>query len=635
MLSRVICGYILFDGRGNPILIDADDRYVGRQDIFAGVIEFIYLNMGRIRREMIDRFDLLGFTIYVGFLGDFLLAVISDTRDPRVRFALIDILRNIYELGYSGNLIFSNIVAKERVRRIISGGFSLPSPNIDRVRDLAERMMLCMEEAPRSTELGVDTVYFRIGQVRPKIKTTWRHRKKTRNIDDILEYYLKGMFDNVVKYAPSMFDEGDTPKILYVKASINLMRSGRSTEPPSVERINSVIDMIDDPLAKEYLRLSIGMFIGLDAFQRISTFLKEKREELLSRINSIDETTRIVYSILLADAPIWEIMETILWVFEEKSGLFSTRLLSSIFDKDITTTPPRTIESWRGIYNTINRMFEESTHFKGEVPQHYFYMLQLIALWGLTVDGQTFRQGLELLGEFSLMRRENIERILVMRDVLPAPIVIKTIYMFAIITDMIISILSVEGIEKILKNSWDILRRILVRIIDNRMTYRISMDLYGVIIAGLLGVLSKISLLRGEYIVEIPRLVREVAQKDIEHIWSYNRTVYAQIYLGLCLALANNALMLPTESPRILIELSEATEELIDLLPRSNLMRTITIVKTIEFLTRSTSNECEERTKYLLRKYLEDIPTFFLEYLKRIIHGSLPQELLAHTGNQE
>ena len=261
-MSSLICGFILFDDLGNPLLIDASEDYLSRQDFFTMVIETIYLYRSRILKQKLNTLHIGDHYLYIGFLGGFILVVISNTRNDRLTGAISDVLENIVKTGYEPSLIFSNIVARERIKRIISTSLSMIPLHASRIVELARKIMLHLEYVRNRRSIDIDALLMSREDVEADVIAPKYVHESDVSIDGLLDMYFSGRFEMVVRLAPNIFILGDLPKILYVKALLNLLEREDLWGEYTIGMARSVVENVEDSTARRYLRMTMGLFLS-------------------------------------------------------------------------------------------------------------------------------------------------------------------------------------------------------------------------------------------------------------------------------------------------------------------------------------------------------------------------------------
>ena len=621
MLFQLISGYVLLDLKGNAILIENFNiPHKFCQLIYSDIIETINRNIGSIHFRSISLLKIKNYFIHLRKAGNYILSVISKEDDPRIQLAIETALRKINSLDYTPNQIFSDVVAMRKTKKIINKVLENLPPSAKKLWILADKLLTESHKIERHKKWGINKLHLAQGRIGVE-GLDLPKRKTKETIGDLIAMYMDGKFRDVLIRAPNLFYFGDSPRILYVLAALNLVSLDPKVKAPTLEEIKGVILNIHNPSIKEYLMLLLDSYVRPVSATHMKEILLKNKRKLLGMIENSDAETSCIYSLMIMRAPLRDVLGYLLKKFLEVSILMSTRVLSSIYKMEVAKCSPPKYDVWKKLLAKLYDGFKESIKHGGEIPFHHLFLVQQILLWALFIDELGIRHIARIFKAFIDKEKGYYGRLRTKSRDVPNDLKVENIDVtFNKLLNILIDILSEDESEKLIRAYEDDLLEMLKWLISLRYRRRIRTNIYQTTASSLIGLMSRISMKRGIYIDDIPHIIKEISTYCMDMHANYDLITYAEIYLGMSEAVGYMAMLLPEEERNpILDELCSLMKTFIDMLPEKNYTRSLMTVRTIEFLSVIGSEKSKQEAKNLLKSNRDILSTFFYEYCEKYV----------------
>jgi len=608
----------LLDNKGEILLLESISvEYKNHQEIFTNVINTIRENIDAVKSLDLRIIKLGGYFLYLGTNKDFILAVLSAREDDRFLMAINLALRNI-RLLQNIDKIKSNVTIREKAKKVIFDSLSNTPPSSRVLLKLADDMIEATPTTDRLKNIGVDKLH--LFAVETEIESLRKTSSKEVTMESLIQAFFDGDFSFVVRNAPNIFSKGDLPRIIYAIAALNVNSFDPRVKSPSLGNIKGVVLDIEDPLAREYLLLNIlAYFRPIESHKKVEVLMRNKRR-LLEKIESEDNIEADVYSLLLSDAPLRDVLSFILKKYSGQSNLLRLRIINRIYAIKTRDENPPHISLWIKMLKKFINYFTEATSKGGESAYHQLMILQRILVWGLSIidmDPMSIQKEFE---NFIRYEREYHGRIERKSKFVPNELKANSINITFNVVFRILLDISEDDMNLLIKNNWDIIISLIKWLVALRFKRRIRTDTYQMVVSRLLGLIAKMASERGIYIENVPVLVREMAEYCSAMQTEYDLYTYASVYLGMAESLIYMAKLFPDElRVYFLDELFKALKKFISLLSKRSVLRSIIIIRLLDILSLIENEASQIEGQRIKEKHKEELSFFFREYAEKIM----------------
>lgn len=588
-------------------------------NILSEVLDMIRENIDAIKNLDMKTAKINERYLYFGVNDRFVLAVLSLGEDERLILAINLALKNISAIQ-NINLIDSNVTIKGKAKRVIFHSLSHLPPSSRLLWKLADDIINATTTAKTIKNIGVDKLHLFMGETKSESLKRSSFAKKS-TMDRLVRAFFDGDFKFIVEHAPSVFGEGDLPKIIYAVAALNLNSFDPKVRAPSLEKIKGVVLEIEDSLTREYMLLNIRAYIRpVGESEKIDILLSDKRR-LLEKIENGGSFEAEVYSFLLSDAPLRDVLSFLLQKFSKVSRYLQLRIINKIYTIKIREeTPPHT-SLWLKLLKKFITYSIRASKKNDELAYHQLVILQKILVWGLSSMDMDPEILLEKFRFFIEYEQKYHEKILHRSKRVPNELRTDSINMtFNIIFNILLDTVPNSDAELLIKNYWDVVISLIKWLVALRYKKRIQASIYQIVVSGLIGLVVKMAAKKGVYVENIPFLVREIAEYYGDIHADYDFDTYVHVYLGMVEALTYTAIMFPRDiRTRILNELFNALRELVFILSEKNFLRSIILIRLLEILTLIETEDSKSKRQQVKEDYWENMSPFFRSYAQKIM----------------
>ena len=618
----MILGYLLLDV-GGTLLISREymPLFGDKEILFSGIMTAVSQALKEVVKEYIKHIETERYHLYFRFSKDFIIVIISDVRDDRI-FSLMDnIVTELVETKIDSDDIRFSASIQKKISKIIDEKINRHPPPIATIEKLTNQLIAFIDNISGGEELKIEEISIE----EPK-GFDEREKQRIKTIvgripmEDLIKYYLDGKIADIIRVAPRAFHEGDLVKIIYSKAALMLNSFDPKVQSVPLDYLRSVIQSIDDKIARQYLMLELKSFLFLGDYVNKRKFLLMKQNEILSKVNN-NTLEAEVYSIMVTPTPAPLLLNALFRKYRNKSKFMSTQLFEEKVLLEILTKKPKNFGEWSHrvgeIKNEINKNKDDPFVFS-----HYFHILQFIYVWGLFIDGLELEDYLNIMLEL-LKNTEKYYRQLEGKDIrVPNRIRSVNYYLtYNVILGIILDILDSNDAKKMAGRYKDRIIKAIRWLVYVANRGRIVVDMYYVSIAGLLAALSKAMFALGSFIKNMPYLIKSLISEKLELMWGYNEYHYAHLFMDLLTCIGNTALFLNLEVAKktILLEVAKNMEIIYDIFSDTPLIGGLAALNAIKFYLLSGTEKGKKYAEKLIEKVDKKYPKFFKEISEKIV----------------
>ncbi len=549
----MILGFILLRRGGVPVLVEELVPILTREgrDFLPSIISALHDMLTKVVGERVRWIGLEETQLYLRPGGDYMLALISDVRSERVELVAEDMIRYLEGLGVGPGIAEGKV--RDEVRRALVDIIRRHPPSLAFVRELARRFP---EDGFRGQGMEVGAEYPRPEVLRPGIVDRLRVLvPRGVSVDRLVDLYLEGRFEDVVRRAPACFGTGDDlARALYAKASLMLRSLDPGVGAPELDEVASVVEGIGDPPLREYLRAELRCFYELGTYnERRRVFLENRRYFLESLA---EEGVRgDVLSLVLTPIPCGPALDHLIDRLRGRSEYLEALLYASRLLLNLLTRRPESPEEVEEVAAWVRgRMQGVEAR-----PAKYVYahMLFFVHSWALLCGNVGAGEGRGLLKRLL----EFVERWFdELYEAKRLPNRYKgVIFYFVMNVILRLALLGALEVDEEVLNRYALRALMLLRWVRGLgAANRIEVDMYYVTLSGLLAAASLLFAEMGSYVRGAPRIVADLARDEMEGFWELNEYHYGHYYVDLLETLGNTALALEDGNLRTMILLRAA-----------------------------------------------------------------------------
>ncbi len=613
VLSMLICGYILFDSKGNALLIDSICVPLKLcQTLYRELIGIVHSKIKAILSTSPPIIYLRGYYVYLGEHEGYILAVIADDEDTRIFLGIKNALARIASTGYRPEQVFRETVVMGRIKKIIMHSLSVLLPSTKRLLIIADRILKERSISERHMSLDIPSLHLRQDRI-SGVGLAKEGRKGAIDLESLIMMYMKGDFRSVIDHGLDLFHLGDLPKILFSISAINIMGSETRSQKISAGMIKSVIMEIEDDILRDYLMAVLDSYIIPVSNDTLVALIYKAKRKLLDRIENTNRESSLIYSLVVMDIPIRDVQGYLLRKFLEISELMSTRILSMIYTLEIQVCNPPEFEVWQKYLQKAYDGLKESLNRGGEIPFHRLFIVQMLIIWALYIHGMNAKHIYKLLDKF-ISNEYKYYKILNRKSRhVPNAIKVKNVDLtFNILLAILMDISEHDKVLRLVDHYRDILLATLKWLVLLRFKRSINTILYQTAVSRIIGLLSMMFSIRGIYVEDIPKLVKEHANYCMDMYSNYDNLTYATIYLGMAEALAYMAVLYHEETKREILRcIYDSLKPFVKVIQEESLIKALLLVKMVKILKMIGTNEAIIEAKKLIMEHEEGLSTFF------------------------
>ncbi len=618
----MIIGYMLLDSGGTLIAAKELVEIIkeGKISLFSGAITAIGNVISEVFKSKIRHLELENVHLYTAFGRKITVILVSDIEDDRLLNLTEDIVDKIEEkISDLERMIMDEKLKEELIQEVDRLIFRTP-PSILSINSLA-KMLIAVINLEKAKELGIIEIIPKVYKpsLLKKIKSLFTGKA---SIEELIKYFYKARLSEIVSKAPSLFDDeryGDLAKILYAKAALMLNSFHPLIKAPTLDEIYSIIESINDDIAREYLKAELNSFLILGAYNDRRDLFIKRQFEIFEKLSAKDHLGD-VYSIMITPLPYGALLDYLENKFRNKSDLlYALTLEMKLLLKILTMSRPKASDILPIIGESLNR-FKEAYEKKSLGMYSYFHMFLFSTAGSLLAMDINYEDALEFLRRvmnfFEKYYEEIVEKALYSSNRHRAVNIYFALNIFARL------LLEIDdSYKEKVKDLENYAKEILKWFIGLGKTRRIMIDMYYVGVAGIISALTRFSFETGIVYKELPELILKLANPEMEKFWRFNEYHFAHYYADLLDSIGNLAAFVKIESIKknIMVEAAYGIERIYRLFRDSPMIGDFEIIKAIRLYLLSGTETGYKRARELYEEAKGNLSPFIINVIEKTL----------------
>ncbi|MGQ4891639.1 MAG: hypothetical protein ACP6IP_04020 [Candidatus Njordarchaeia archaeon] len=618
----MILGYLIFDLGGALIYSKnfADISKRSGEGTFANILSGITNLLTEILDSDLRYISFQDYYLYFSIGENFIVTIISDSRDDSIFEYSKEILNEIEGLNLSPDLIQIDQNARKKVEELIDELIIHKAPPLGVIKKIVESIPTLtrdlegdnvpLEEFPRK-ELKVKSAGGLLGVM---IEV---------DVEELLKDFYDGLYEDVIIKSRSLLGgkHGDLARILYAKSSLLLNSFDWSIPTPSLQDIEAIIMGIKDDFARELLLAELRSFTEVGEYNNRRRIVLENLEKFKHFVEGEGNSYSEIYQILVAPVYNLSLNKKLGEVLDSKSEFLKAIIEETNILLETYEVRPEKISD---LMSTLGRLWREHDRFFSKnlsISGIYLHMYLFVLNVMLTAKNMSFEDGLKLLkNNFKDLYKRTMKIVDEAKYLSNRHKAVLLYFTFYMLYGLLIEV-GDELAEEYLDEVYEYLRKKISWLIGLSEINRIEKDMFYISISGILSILTRIAMLKGICIKNIYDVLKMLQNSNITKFWHLNQYHYAHYYLDSLEAAANTILISPYTDLKqeILNNVASAIENALNLFNRIPLVRDYKTIQWIRIFIESKDKKLESKALELFDKLKASSSEFLSTVAKRII----------------
>jgi len=621
----MIIGFLLLDSGGTTLISKDYAGILKEQEVlFSGIMTAVNQVLQTIMKTHIRHIELERYHLYFRFSRNYILVVISDVEDDRLFSLTEKVLGDLEALGIDPDSIRFRSSTKDEVLSLIEKHVVEYPPSIIAVRRIAERIETLELESPNIVEVELDNLIPKMGFVEKKTLRTKPAVVGKVDFDLLLQKFLDGDFEDILRLAPRGFYEGDIPKVLYVKAALKVNSFDLAIQAPPLEFVYGTILSIEDEFLRVYLLFELKEFFDLDALRNKIKLVAIRKEHILRALER-EHPVKEIYAIVLSSVPMQEFFGAIRSVLKTESEWIELELMRYELMNNMFSGQWLGFDEWNLRLSELRQKLNKVIDKEVELTYYYLLLIQMVYVLGLSLKELTIEDAEQLLRDI-LEQMDKYYSTFEGKDKrVPSYLKADNYYLtLGLILGIALDIWGKDKAGDILKRYCGIILRKIRWLRSMVQKHRIPLASYFRTISGLLA--SYTTITRYSYILvkNLPTIIKDLSSEFIENLWGCDEYTYAMIIMDLLTCLGNLAIFIRDirHKEEILTEIAQLLERLHRFFEKVPLMSVLSAIRAIRFYVLSQKPENRKRCITILQEIKEKFPDFYYRLGEKILSSA-------------
>jgi len=623
----MIVGYLLFDWGGTLLV---DEQFVTllseeRESLFASIITAISHAMDKILDQKPRYLELERMHLYFCFREPFIFVLIADVESDEFYELAEEIMEEIIGMEMSPEDINFNPAAKHATMELIRKLIKRRPPSIRHLRRLANMLVSLSDFIAEKERADIGEIL--PGEYEWKEHVEIRGGKRRADIMELVDAYLRGELQDVIRAAPGLFgtEHDDYARILYARAGLTLRMYDPKIRAPPLEEIGYVIGGISDSIARKYLELEMRTFIELCEEDPYRDVLLRHLSEIRQRMQS-GGIAGTIYDILFTPAPYLPLMEDIYERYRHRSKFLAGMAKEMKIILEVLHRPPKDVTEWLEMLSEIRIMFEDAA--KRDLPEkyHLFHALILTLSLGILAPNLSVDDGSRIFEHFTEYLEKYQEKILAKSESVLSVHRGQSYYlMYNVILRPFFEAADRRERLEIIRGRKKRIIGLIRYMAELARLRRIPLNMYYVIMAGLLSMLTRMYAELGKAVEEALRSLPMLIDERLSSLWETTPHYYAQYYMGILDTIGNMAILLTMETVRsnILMRVAYQMERLSEMLEDMPMVYYLARMHAVRYYALSGLNEGAEKAKKIVKEVKKRGSPLLVHVFERVLKASL------------
>ncbi|MHA1617630.1 MAG: hypothetical protein ACTSX9_10040 [Candidatus Njordarchaeales archaeon] len=612
----MILGYILADSGGTPIITREYIPILTKEgrNFFAQISAVMYSFVEGLVHSRLRHVETESIHLYFASTENLIFTLFSDIEDPELESIAERIALEIERLGFDPIQLQIDESIKKEVMDLIDRYLRTPPPDINLIKEIIGKMKGLLGHG-KITKLDLTPPPIRTRKI--SLKDIKLKKTALQDFKALLDYVVNLNYKDILAKTFAFFNENyysNAAKTIFVKTALLMMESS-SSEIINPDELKSLIKEISDVFIQMLLEYSLAEFYNISSYNTKSKLILTNKTIIKSNI-ARDLEESVAY-ILATFPPIDNELARIYAEILPKGSLLHT--LNKSYEV-----------MYKFIYG-YELPSDEWLYYLGELQQEtlrsfdkksFDHATSWLRAWVTILSISHLQKGISLeeVSEILKVFEKSWKKwrtCLDKSEKIPITIKVETYLRYL----EILKILSIATGKDYLSNQLKEIIQWIRALGKYKLSERIPMIKYTILMSELLGFVAEILARRGEMSPEIINMLEEIIGEDIWILWTLSPTEFSLYYSNLLWTLTQIAdtIRLKTIRRDLLEQIIQEFENIREVLKGYPVIYWSVTLKLIEALAILGVDESLEKIDEMRQEAEKENLLAFNELVERIL----------------